>query len=123
MDIVFLTALETDPVIGIYDWERKITQRVLIDLEMATDIRRAAETDDIQHTLDYEAISNRVITFTNDSEYGLIETLAEKIAETVMQEFSVPWLRVTVHKPGAIEAAADVGLSIERGQRGGPQNG
>jgi len=118
MDIVFLTALETDPVIGIYDWERKITQRVFIDLEMATDIRRAAETDDIQYTLDYEAISNRVIAFTNNSEFGLIETLAAKVAETVMQEFAVPWIRVTVHKPGAIKAAADTGISIERGLRG-----
>jgi len=123
MDKVFLTALETDPVIGIYDWERKITQRVLIDLEMATDIRRAAETDDIKYTLDYEAISNRVIAYTNDSEFGLIESLAEKISEIVMQEYSVSWVRVTVHKPGAIEAAADTGISIERGQWHEHQNG
>ncbi len=115
MDKVFLTALRTTPVIGIYDWEREIRQNVSIDLVMITDIARAAETDDIQYTLNYKSISDRVIEFTNNSNFGLIETLAEKIATIVRTEFNVPWVRVTVHKPDAIEAASDVCVIIERG--------
>lgn len=117
MDTVFLKQLRTTPVIGIYDWEREIRQNVSIDLEMATDIARAAATDDIQFTLNYKSISDRVIEFTNDSSFGLIETLAERIASIVKDEFNVPWVRVTVHKPDAIDAAADVGVVIERGDK------
>ncbi len=117
MDKVFLTALRTTPVIGIYDWEREIRQNVIIDLVMATDISRAAKTDDIQYTLNYKSISDRVVEFTNDSSFGLIETLAETIANIVINEFSVPWVQVTVHKPDAIEVASDVGVTIERGDQ------
>ncbi len=117
MDTIFLTGLRTDAVIGIYDWEREIRQVVIVDLEMATDIRQASATDDIQYALNYKSISDRVMQFVNDSSYGLIETLAERIAALVQDEFQVPWLRVTVHKPDAIEAAVDIGVIIERGTR------
>lgn len=117
MDTIFLTDLRVDTVIGIYDWEREIRQTVAIDLEMATDIRQAAATDDIQYTLNYKSISDRLIEFVEKSEYGLIETMAEKIAAIVMDEYSVPWVRVTLHKPGAISRAKDVGVIIERGKR------
>lgn len=117
MDTIFLTDLRADTVIGIYDWERNIRQTVAIDLEMATDIRRAAETDDIEHTLNYKSISKRLIEFVEGSEYGLIESLVEKIASIVMEEFGVPWVRVTLHKPGAISGSKDVGVIIERGSR------
>ena len=117
MDIVFLNGLSTTPVIGIYDWEREIRQKVIIDLEMGTDIKKAAASDDIEYTLNYKSISERVVDFTNNSSFGLIETLAEKIAEIVQQEFDVPWVRVVVHKPDAIAAATDVGVAIERGTR------
>jgi len=121
MDKVFLKALHTTPVIGIYDWEREIRQDVYIDLTMATDISKAAATDDIQHTLNYKSISDRVVEFSNNSSFGLIETLAEHIAQIVREEFNVPWVRVTVHKPGAIEAAEDLGVTIERGKQTGFQ--
>lgn len=116
MDTVFLRALHTTPVIGIYDWEREIRQDVYIDLTMATDISKAGDTDDIAYTLNYKSISDRIIEFANNSSYGLIEALAENIAKIVRGEFDVQWVRVTVHKPGAIEAAEDLGVTIERGQ-------
>lgn len=117
MDKVFLKGLHTTPVIGIYDWEREIRQDVYIDLVMATDIVKAASTDDIQYALNYKSISDRVVEFANDSSFGLIETLAEKVAAIVREEFDVSWVSVTVHKPGAIDIANDLGVSIERGHR------
>lgn len=121
MDTIFLTGLRTDAVIGIYDWERNIRQLLIVDLEMATDITRASATDDIQYTLNYKSISDRVMAFVTDSSFGLLETLAEQIAALVRDEFHVPWVRVTVHKPDAIEAADDLGVSIVRGERQMPQ--
>ena len=117
MDKVFLKGLHTTPVIGIYDWEREIRKDVYIDLVMATDIVKAASTDDIQFALNYKSISDRVVEFANDSSFGLIETLAEKVAAIVREEFDVSWVSVTVHKPGAIDIANDLGVSIERGHR------
>lgn len=114
MDIIFLKGLTIETVIGIYDWEREIRQTVIIDLEMATDIRKAAETDDIVHTLDYKAVSKRVIGFVEESSFQLVETLAEKITEILIQEFGVPWVRLTLNKRGAISGASDVGILIER---------
>lgn len=115
MDKVFIKALHTTPVIGIYDWEREIRQDVYIDLTMATDITKAASTDDIQFTLNYKSISDRIVEFVNDSRFGLIEALAENVSQIVRREFNVQWVRVTVHKPGAIDAAEDLGVVIERG--------
>ena len=117
MDIIYLRELRIETVIGIYDWERRIKQPVIIDLDMAADIRRAAGTDNIEDTLNYKAVSKRLIGFVGESEYQLVETLAEKIAEIVISEFSVPWLRLTVHKPGAVRGSRDVGVIIERGSR------
>lgn len=117
MDIIFLRGLQLETVIGIYDWERKIRQTVIIDLEMATDIRRAAATDDISHTLDYKAVSKRIMTFVEASEFFLVETLAEKITGILLDEFAVPWVRLTLNKKGAISGASDVGIQIERGSK------
>lgn len=115
MDIVYIRGLKVETVIGIYDWERTIRQTVSIDLEMATDIRAAASRDDIDQTLNYKAISDRLIDFISHSEFLLLEALAEEIATLVMDEFSVPWLRLTLGKPGAVPQALDVGVVIERG--------
>ena len=114
MDIIFLRGLEVETVIGIYDWERTIRQTVIIDLEMGTDIRPAAATDDIAHTLDYKAVSKRIIGFVETSSFFLVETLAERIAAIVLDEFAVPWVRLTLNKKGAIRGASDVGILIER---------
>jgi len=116
MDIVFIRELRVKTVIGIYDWERKIRQDVVFDLEMATDIAKAAKSDSIEDALDYKSISKRIVEFVEASEYQLVETLAEKVAEIVLQEFKVPWLRLQLNKQGAVSVARDVGVTIERGQ-------
>ena len=117
MDIIFLSEMKIDTVIGIWDWERKIRQTVVIDLEMAADIRKAAASDSVDDTLNYKLVAKRVQEFVGDSEFQLVETLAEKIAAIINDEFAVPWVRVRVNKPGAISGARDVGVVIERGER------
>lgn len=115
MDIIFLHDLRVETVIGIWDWERKIRQVVAIDLEMSADIRKAAASDSVENTLDYKAVAKRIQAFVGDSSFQLVETLAEKIAAIVRDEFAVAWVRVRVNKPGAISGAKDVGVLIERG--------
>ena len=121
MDIIFLSDLRVDTVIGIWEWERKIKQTVSIELEMAADIRKAAASDSVDDTLNYKSVAKRVQQFVGDSSYQLVETLAEKIAALVIDEFDVPWVRVRINKPGAIRGARDVGIVIERGSK--PDNG
>ena len=118
MDTVFLRDLRVETIIGIFDWERTTRQVVSIDLEMAADIARAAASDSIEDALDYKAISKRLIDFVSESSCQLVETLAEEIARIVRSEFGVVWVRVTLSKPGAIRGARDVGVVIERGERG-----
>jgi len=117
MDTIYLHDLRVDAVIGIWDWERKIRQSVVIDLDMAADIRKAAATDSVEDTLNYKLVAKRVQQFVSDSDFQLVETLAERIAAIVTGEFCVPWVRVRVNKPGAIRGAQDVGVIIERGER------
>lgn len=117
MDIVFIRELRADTVIGVYDWERRIRQSVVLDLELASDNRRAAASDGIEDAVDYAAISARLLSFIEGSEFQLIETLAEQLANIVLEEFAVPWLRLRLAKPGAVAQARDVGVLIERGVR------
>jgi 7,8-dihydroneopterin aldolase/epimerase/oxygenase len=119
MDIIFLTDLRVDTIIGIWDWERKIRQTVSIDLEMSADIRKAAASDEVADTLDYKQVAKRLQQFVGDSQFRLVETLAERIAGIVLGEFDIAWVRVRVNKPGAIRGARDVGVIIERGERPG----
>lgn len=119
MDTIFIRDLRVDTVIGIFDWERRIRQTISFDLEMATDIRKAAASDRIEDTLNYKAVAKRLIAFVEASEFQLVETLAERCAEIVREEFGVPWLRLTVNKTGAVRGARDVGVIIERGSREG----
>ena len=117
MDIVFIRELKVDTVVGIYDWERRIRQNVVLDLDLGTDIAKAAKSDCIKDTLDYKSVAKRVMQFVSGAEFQLVETLAEKVAELVMQEFKVCWVKVTLHKPGAVSGSKSVGVSIERGKR------
>jgi len=117
MDIIYLSDLKIETVIGVYDWEREIKQTVILDLEMGTDIRRAAASDNIDDTLNYKAVSKRVIDFVEQSEFELVETLAERTVTIIREEFSVPWVRLRLNKKGAVSAAVDVGVIIERGER------
>ena len=118
-DTIFLHDLRVEAVVGIWEWERRIRQWVSIDLEMGGDVRRAAAADRIEATLNYKAVAKRVQQFVAESSYQLVETLAQKIAELVLAEFDVPWVRVKVSKPGAIRGARDVGVVIRR-ERGAP---
>jgi len=117
MDIIYLHDLRIDTVIGVFDWERRIRQTVILDLEMAADIRRAAASDELADTLNYKAVAKRLIEFVGASEFQLVETLAERVAELVLNEFAVPWLRLRVNKQGAVRGARDVGIIIERGEK------
>lgn len=114
MDKVFIKGLRVDAVIGVYDWERDIRQKLVFDLDMAADNRVPAASDDVADTLDYDRISRRIAEFVSASEFQLIETLAERVAGLVMEEFAVRQISLTVHKPGAVDIADDVGVSIER---------
>jgi dihydroneopterin aldolase len=121
MDIIFLKELKIETIIGIFDWERQIKQIVILDLEMAADIRKAATTDSIDDTINYKAIAKRLIDFVSLSEFQLVETLAERITEIILTEFSVPWVRLQLNKQGAVTGARDVGVIIERGKK--PEDG
>ncbi|MDE0763755.1 MAG: dihydroneopterin aldolase [Cellvibrionales bacterium] len=117
MDIVYIRDLRIETIIGIYDWEREVKQEVSFDLDMAADIRRAAQTDDIQYALNYKSIAKRIISFIQASEFLLVERMAEEVANIVLVEFAVPWLRLRVSKPGALRGSQDVGIIIERGEK------
>jgi dihydroneopterin aldolase len=118
MDKVFIEALEIEALIGIYDWERRIRQPLLFDIEMAFDNRKPAASDDIADTLDYKAISKRLIQFVSESSFGLVETLAEKCCAIVIEEFGVQHVRLKLSKPGAVRGAKAVGVILERSRDG-----
>ena len=117
MDIVYISDLRIETIIGIYDWEREVRQVVSIDLKMATDNRKAAATESIKDALNYKAVAKRLIQFVEESEFQLVETLAERIAEIILEEFAVDWLRLKLGKPGAVTGSKEVGVIIERGER------
>jgi len=118
MDIIYLRDLKIETVIGIFDWEREIKQTISFDLDMATDIRKAAASDAIEDTLDYKTLSKRIISFVEESSFQLVETLAEQVAGIILNEFNVSWVRVRLDKVGAIRGASGVGVIIERGAKG-----
>ena len=117
MDIIYLNDLRIETIIGIYDWERRVKQTISLDLEMASDIRKAAGSDAIEDTLNYKAVAKRLISYVESSEFQLVETLAERITEIILNEFEVPWVRLRLNKQGAVRGARDVGVIIERGTR------
>ncbi len=114
MDIVFIQGLKIDTVIGIFDWERKIRQDVVLDIEMSADIKAASESDHIEQTLDYKAVSKRLIDFVRGSEFQLVETLAQKITDIILDEFGVEKVKLTLNKGEAVTGAHGVGVIIER---------
>ena len=118
VDIIFIRELRIETVIGIYDWERQIKQTVSIDLEIGADIGKAAATDSIGDTLNYKVVAKRLIEFVGESRFFLVETLSERIAELILNEFQLPWLRLTLSKPGAVRGSREVGIIIERGTQG-----
>lgn len=113
-DKIFLSGLTADCIIGIWDWERQVKQKVVIDLEMTTDIRKAAASDRIEDTLDYKKVSKRLLQFVESSQFQLVETLTDRIAQVVITEFDVPAVKVRLNKQGALRGSRDVGILIER---------
>ena len=113
-DHVFIEGLQIDTLIGIYDWERRIRQPLVFDIEMAFDNRVPAAADDITLTLNYKAVSKRLIEFVGQSSFGLVETLAERCAQIILDEFAVSRVRLKLSKPGAVRGARSVGVIIER---------
>ena len=117
MDIIFLHGLEVDCVIGVWEWERRITQKIVIDLDMGWDITKAAISDDLSDTLSYKDVAKRVAAHVQGVKANLVERLAEDIANILLGEVAGPWGRVRVNKPGAITGSKDVGVVVERGAR------
>ena len=113
-DKIFLRGLEVACIIGFIDWERRIKQKVEIDLEMPVDCARAARNDDVVDTLDYKQVAKRVIAFVEGSQFMLVETMAHKMGIMILEEFGIEWIRISVNKPGAIRGSRDVGVAIER---------
>ncbi|HXY76270.1 MAG TPA: dihydroneopterin aldolase [Steroidobacteraceae bacterium] len=113
-DRIFLHGLTTECVIGFIDWERRVKQTVVLDIELPVDCRRAARSDEVADTLDYKQVAKRVLAFIEATEFKLVETLAERVALLVLAEFPVEWVRIALNKPGAIRNSRDVGVVIER---------
>ncbi|SFM02765.1 dihydroneopterin aldolase [Marinobacter zhejiangensis] len=116
-DSVLIEGLAVETVIGVYEWEREITQRLLIDLDMAWDNTVPASTDDVAQALDYAAVSGRVASYLDELQPQLLETAAEGLAACLQEEFGIRWLALTIRKPGAVPEARAVGVRIERGRR------
>lgn len=117
MDIVFIRDLKIETVIGIYDWEKRIKQTISLNIDMATDISKAAKSDHIDDAVSYKSVAKRLIEFISESKHELVESLAENICQLILTEFPVPWVRLELHKPGAVSAAKSVGVIIERGEK------
>jgi dihydroneopterin aldolase len=114
MDKIFIHALKTEAIIGIFDWERQVKQTVVVDLEFGADIRKAALTDSIDDTLNYKRVAKQVLAFIEASQFHLVETLSEHIAMLILEHYEVAWVRVALSKPGAVRGSRDVGIIIER---------
>ena len=114
MDTIFIHALKTEAIIGIFDWERQVKQTVLVDIEISADIARAALSDSIDDTLNYKRVAKHVLAFVEASKFHLVETLAERIAMLILEDFGLAWVRISLSKPGAIRNSRDVGVTLER---------
>ncbi len=117
MDKIFIHALKTETIIGIFDWERQVKQTILIDLELSADIRKAALCDSIHDTLNYKRVAKRVLAFVESSQFHLVETLVEHVAMLILEDFGVAWVSVALSKPGAIRSSRDVGVKLERDRK------
>ena len=114
MDKIFIHALKTEAIIGIFDWERQVKQTVIVDIEISADIRKAALSDAIGDTLNYKKVAKRVLAFVEASQFHLVETLAEHVAMLLLEDFGIAWVRISLSKPGAIRSSRDVGVTLER---------
>jgi dihydroneopterin aldolase len=114
MDKIFIHALKTETIIGIFDWERQVKQTVLLDIEISADVRKAALTDSVDQTVNYKRLAKRVLAFVEASQFHLVEALAEHVAMLILDEFGVSWVSIVLSKPGAVRSSRDVGVALER---------
>lgn len=117
MNILFIRELKIETIIGVYEWEKRVKQALIFDVEVAADLSKAIETDDLQYTLDYKVMADRLTEYAENNHFNLVEALAESCAQILMQEFGARWLRLRIAKPGPLDNARDVGVVIERGDR------
>ncbi len=117
LDIVFIEDLRIDTIIGIYDWEREVKQTIALDIQMAADNVKPASSEKIEDALNYKAVAKRLIAYTEESQFQLVETLAENLVEIIMREFDVPWCRLKLSKLGAVTGSRSVGVILERGHK------
>ncbi|MDA0117283.1 bifunctional dihydroneopterin aldolase/7,8-dihydroneopterin epimerase [Vibrio sp. T11.5] len=115
MDKVFIEQLEVITTIGVYDWEQEIKQKLVLDIEMAHDNQPAGKSDDVADALDYAQVSSAVLSHIESGRFLLVERVAEEVAQLIMTQFSVPWVKIRLTKPGAVPQASGVGVIIERG--------
>ena len=118
MDIVYLHGLSLDTLIGVWEWERKVKQKIVVDLDLGMDILPAAKSDTIDDTTDYQAVATRLAKLADESSFRLVEAFAEAIADILLSEFGIAWVRIRINKQGAMREARSVGVIIERGQAG-----
>ena len=114
MDKIFITGLREECIVGVWEWERQVKQAVVLDIEMAVDIRKAAASERLEDTIDYKKVSKRLQSFIGASQFQLVETLTERVAEIIIKEFQVSWVKVKLNKQGALRGSKDVGVVIER---------
>uniref|UniRef100_UPI0036D8F8C7 bifunctional dihydroneopterin aldolase/7,8-dihydroneopterin epimerase n=1 Tax=Photorhabdus sp. RM322S TaxID=3342825 RepID=UPI0036D8F8C7 len=114
MDIVFIEELAVITTIGVYDWEQTIKQKLVFDIEMGWDNKRASSSDNVEHCLDYAKVSEAVINHVESQSFALVERVAEEVANLLLNRFNSPWVRIKVSKPGAVAQARQVGVVIER---------
>lgn len=117
MDTIYINGLKCACTIGVWEWEKAITQTLTLDIELATNAAKAAENDNIKDALDYQAITERVLDYAKNNPFELIETLAERLAAVILGEFETPWVRIKLDKGQAVKSVKNVGIVIERGQR------
>lgn len=117
MDIVFIEQLSIITTIGVYDWEQDIEQKLVFDIEMGWNNKRASMSDNVEYCLDYAQVSKAIINHVGKNKFGLVERVAEEVAQLLLNQFQCPWVRIKVAKPGAVARALQVGVIIERGTK------
>ena len=117
MDIIFITDLRLDLLIGVYEWERKVPQTVQLDLEIGLPGRKAAVSDRLADTLDYAAIVARIEASLRVNHFSLLEKLTEHVAQLLIRDFGTPWVKVSVTKLAPLRNVKRLGVTIERGTK------
>lgn len=117
MDIIYLHGLKCECTIGVWNWEKSITQTLVLDIELGTDISKAATNDDLNDALDYQAVCEQIQNYAKENTFELIETLVERLASLILDNFETPWVRIKLDKGQAVRGVKNVGVIIERSKQ------